>query len=114
MFVNRLPLLGLEQVAALGRMDSGQMENLGGVEIADSGNRALIERHWQESWKVWFPEGKSDPSLCLITFEAGAGEYWDNTGARGLKLALRAAKAYVSGERLEGRDSELNAKVHMS
>lgn len=77
-------------------------------------DRALIERHWQEGWKVWFPEGKSDPNLCLITFDAGDGEYWDNTGARGLKFALRAAKAYVSGERLEGRDSQLNAKVHMS
>jgi general stress protein 26 len=77
-------------------------------------DRGLIERHWKEGWKVWFPEGKEDPNICLITFDATDGEYWDNTGTRGLKFAVRAAKAYVSGERLESRDKDANAKVHLS
>src|SRR5436190_21044614 len=29
-------------------------------------DRALIERLWKPSWKVWFPTGKDDPSLCLL------------------------------------------------
>jgi general stress protein 26 len=76
-------------------------------------DRQLIERHWKEGWKVWFPEGKNDPNLCLITFDAGDGEYWDNSGARGVRFALRAAKAYVSGEPLEEADTQVNAKVHL-
>lgn len=76
-------------------------------------DRHLIERHWKEGWKVWFPEGKEDPNLCLITFDAGDGEFWDNSGARGVRFALRAAKAYVSGERLGEADPQVNAKVHL-
>src|SRR4051795_112829 len=43
-------------------------------------DRALIERLWSEAWKVWFPGGKNDPSLCLIRVDGREGEYWDNAG----------------------------------
>src|SRR5688500_3745040 len=33
-------------------------------------DRGLIEKLWKDSWKVWFPEGKSDPNLCVIAFDA--------------------------------------------
>jgi general stress protein 26 len=78
-----------------------------------SRDRGRIESLWKEGWKLWFPEGKDDPALCLIEFAAGDGEYWDNSGTRGVRFALRAAKAYVSGERLEGGDPSTNAKVHL-
>jgi general stress protein 26 len=61
-------------------------------------DRALIDRLWKEPWKIWFPEGKDDPSIAVLRFDADHGEYWDNSGARGLKYAFDAAKAYVKGE----------------
>lgn len=76
-------------------------------------DRALIDKLWREGWKLWFPEGKSDPNICLLRFEAETGEYWDTSGARGVRFALRAAKAYVQGERLEERDASQNAKVDL-
>ena len=76
-------------------------------------DKALIDRLWKESWKLWFPEGKNDPNLCLIKFEAGDGEYWDNSGTHGVKFALRAAKAYLKGERLEAGEPSENAKVKL-
>jgi general stress protein 26 len=76
-------------------------------------DKALIEKLWREGWKLWFPEGKDDPSLCLIRFDGESGEYWDTSGTRGVKFALRAAKAYVRGERLEQRDASQNAKVNL-
>lgn len=74
-------------------------------------DRPLIHRLWKEDWKVWFPEGKDDPSLCLIEFDAVEGEYWDNSGARGVQFVIKAAKAYLSGERYDSHDPEQNAKV---
>jgi len=38
-------------------------------------DRALIEKLWSEAWRIWFPGGKDDPSLCLIRVEAREGEY---------------------------------------
>ena len=68
----------------------------GRMELVD--DRALIERLWKEPWKVWFPRGKDDPSLVLLRFDATSGEFWDNSGTRGLKYAFEATKAYVKGE----------------
>ena len=62
-------------------------------------DRQMIERLWSDAWKVWFPKGKDDPSLCLLAFDAEEGEYWDNSGANGLKYLLKAAKAYTRGAR---------------
>jgi len=75
--------------------------------------RGLIHKLWKEDWKVWFPEGKDDPSLVLIEFDAVEGEYWDNGGARGVQFVVKAAKAYLTGERYEGADPDQNAKVRL-
>jgi general stress protein 26 len=62
-------------------------------------DRALIESLWSESWKVWFPEGKSDPSLRVVAVDVEEAEYWDTSAFRGLKYLFEAAKAYVTGTR---------------
>jgi general stress protein 26 len=73
---------------------------------------ALIERLWSDAWKVWFPGGKDDPSLCLIRVDGREGEYWDNAGAQGIKRAFQSAKAYMQG-RTPRIDEKQNAKVRM-
>lgn len=75
-------------------------------------DRDLIEQLWSEAWKVWFPKGMSDPSLCLIRVDGRAGEYWDNAGMQGIKHAFQQAKAYVQG-RTPLKDEKQNAKVRL-
>jgi general stress protein 26 len=60
-------------------------------------DRALIASLWTEAWKVWFPEGKDDPALCLLEVEPEEAEYWDRSGTKGLRYLFEAARAYVSG-----------------
>ena len=62
------------------------------------GTSLLVERLWKEPWKVWFPRGKSDPSIAILRFDADHGELWDAAGLRGVRYAFEAAKAYVRGE----------------
>lgn len=76
-------------------------------------DRALIHRLWRDSWKLWFPQGKDDPNLCLIEFDASEGEYWDNTGATGVQFVLRATKAFFKSEQPDMRDLDENAKVRL-
>jgi general stress protein 26 len=73
-------------------------------------DRQVIEQMWKEAWKVWFPNGKSDPNIVLLKFTAHQGEYWDNAGMNGLKYVYDAAKAYVTGEILQTDESQ-HAKV---
>jgi len=72
----------------------------------------LIEQMWKEAWKVWFPDGKSDPNIALLKFTAHEGEYWDNAGMHGLKYVYDAAKAYVAGETPKTDDAQ-HAKVRL-
>jgi general stress protein 26 len=73
-------------------------------------DRALIHRLWREPWKVWFPQGKDDPSIALLRFDARRGEYWDNSGAEGLEYVFEAVKAYATGE-TPATSRDQNAKV---
>jgi general stress protein 26 len=62
-------------------------------------DRALVEKLWSESWRVWFPKGKDDPSLCLVVVEPLEAAYWDVSGLHGVRYVFDMAKAYVTGKR---------------
>lgn len=80
-------------------------------------DRALIERLWSEAWKVWFPKGKDDPDLCLIQVDPEEGEFWDQSGGKGLRMMWAAAKAYVTGTKVDDQNGvspgEQHAKVRL-
>jgi general stress protein 26 len=40
-------------------------------------DRALIDKLWSEAWRIWFPKGKDDPSLCIPIIEPGEAADWD-------------------------------------
>lgn len=69
---------------------------------------------WAEPHRVWFKDA-SDPDLVLLKVEPTYAEYWDQSGWKGVKYAVRAAEAYIKGVQL--RDTEpdlaLHAKVRM-
>lgn len=75
-------------------------------------DKPMIDDLWQEAWKLWFPEGKDDPSICLIHFMPEDGEYWNNAGAQGLKYAFEAVKAYVKGVTPKSDEAQ-HAKVDL-
>jgi general stress protein 26 len=77
-------------------------------------DRARLSRLWKAEWKVWFPGGKDDPNITLLRVDGTAGEYWDNSGASGLKYLIEAGKAMLSGERPDvGDDPKVHAKVKL-
>lgn len=56
-------------------------------------NRDEIARLWKPDWKLWFPEGKDDPSIALMKCNVQRAEYWEPKGGklRVLFDMLRAA-----------------------
>jgi general stress protein 26 len=80
-------------------MGEGRYLNLTGraVVVVD---RERVRHLWREAWRPWFPQGPDDPKLGLIHVEAQEAEYWDQTGARGLRFAFQAARAYLKRERM--------------
>ena len=60
--------------------------------------RALIDRLWKDSWKIWFPRGPSDPAIALLRFDAERGELWNDLGLLGVQYAFEATKAYLRAD----------------
>jgi general stress protein 26 len=98
------------------------------VTCQDKNQFATIEGHcevardaqkindiWKESYKVWF-DGKGDPKLVLLRFVPDHGEYWDNSGSKGIRYAFKAVAAYVQGKKLgpgANDDPEAHGKVEL-
>lgn len=76
-------------------------------------DRAKVAALWKEPWRAWFPEGKEDPSIVLLRLRPEIGEYWDQTGAKGLRYLFKAAKAVLDGKRVADDDPKQHAKVAM-
>jgi general stress protein 26 len=53
-------------------------------------DREKIRALWKDLWKVWFPNGKDDPSIALIRVSVDDAELWDDAGSKGVK--------YVEGQ----------------
>ena len=93
--------------------DADQFVSLSGTARIAT-DRELIDKMWSEAWKVWFPQGKDDPALCLVVVDVLDAEYWDQSGAKGLRYLFDAAKAYVTGTPLQSPSDEAqNAKIRI-
>lgn len=83
----------------------------GTLDVVD--DRAKVQKLWKESWRVYFPNGRDDPSIVLLRLRPDVGEYWDNTGAKGLRFLWEAAAAVLKGERPQTDAPDQHAKVSM-
>jgi general stress protein 26 len=73
---------------------------------------AKVEAMWQESWKLWYPEGPRSGKIALIQVRPIRAEYWDQSLPNGIRFALEAAKAWVKDEKIDEPDGpEQHAKV---
>lgn len=77
-------------------------------------DRARIRELWKEPYKVWFPEGPDDPTICLIHFDSKSGEYWDTQGANKVQYLFEAAKAYMTGEKPDTKEGEQHGNVEFT
>lgn len=77
-------------------------------------DRRKVAELWNEAWKTWFPGGKDDPGLILLKIDGQCGEYWDNSGASGIKYLIEAGRAYLAGEKPDvAGDPKIHGKVEL-
>ena len=66
-------------------------------EAAVVQDRAKIDDLWSESLKAWWPKGKDDPNVTLISVTPRSAEYWDGPAST-IVQAFGYIKARVTGE----------------
>jgi len=70
-------------------------------------DKALIERFWNPLDKVWFKEGKDDPSISLIKVRPGNAHFWDTRGNRMTNFLKQVASAATGRTLVEGEEGSL-------
>ena len=58
-------------------------------------DRDVIDRYWNPVLAAWYPDGKDDPNLTILRFEAGDGRVWVNEGGF-VRFAYEIAKANLT------------------
>jgi general stress protein 26 len=58
-----------------------------------------IEALWNDTWRLWFPEGQGGP-IALVRVKADLAEVWDASGLNAVSFALEAGRALVEGEKM--------------
>lgn len=61
-------------------------------------DRAKINKLWRPEFRLYFPEGRDDPSLVMLRVIPYAAEYWCSP-ATAIGRALHFVKTLVAGER---------------
>ena len=75
-------------------------------------DQTLVDKYWQESWRLWFPEGRQDWRLCLIRVTPARGEYWDRGGLESVRFVFDAARALAT-RTIPGERPGTHGKVRM-
>lgn len=88
-----------------------QVSLTGKASVVDDRNR--LESMWKKAWDIWFPEGPRSPNAVLLRVQTTEGEYWDASGADGLRFAFEAAKAFVKGEQIDSEKAGDHGKARL-
>jgi general stress protein 26 len=83
----------------------------GSAHVVD--DRAQIKALWSKGFELWFPDGPDDPNVVALVVHPDEGEYWNDRGWNKIKFAVRAVKAFATGERVE-HDREEHARVKLT
>ena len=73
-------------VATFVAKDHGLFAHIHGTLVLDD-DRAVIDRLWNPIIASWYKDGKDDPDLALIRFDASKADVWEATPGATLKAA---------------------------
>ena len=72
-----------------------------------SRDQVKIDELWSGWAKTWFPDGKDDPQLTLVTITLHGGHYWDTKHGKMVSLAKIAIGAVTGKTMDDGVDGTL-------
>jgi general stress protein 26 len=78
-----------------------------------SPDRERLRGYWSKAQDLWFKDGADDPDAVLLDIHVSHAEYWDSSGAAGLRFAIEAGRALLTGDTVDvsktGRHAELTS-----
>lgn len=81
-------------VAYASTSDGSYVSLAGQAELVH--DRAVIDAHWNDKAKAWFPKGKDDPAVAMLKVTVEQAEYWDANSSK-MVVAYEYLKARMTG-----------------
>lgn len=65
-------------------------------------DEALIEELWSPAHRAWWPDGRNDPSIMVLSIDVDRADYWESSGSKLTQLIgfAKAATGHGSGKDL--------------
>jgi general stress protein 26 len=60
-------------------------------------NQPMVERLWQPDWKIWWPQGPTDPQIAFVLLQVERAEYWEAEGGT-VRVLYEMLKGLVKRE----------------
>jgi len=98
-----------EPFVNLSMQGDSQFMSISGTAVV-SREREKVDELWSPTYRVWFPDGKDDPTVTVLEVVPTYAEYWDNSGVEGVKSLLEIGKAAIAGETPEF-DDDVHEKI---
>jgi general stress protein 26 len=76
-----------------------------------SNDRAVIDRLWNPIIASWYKDGKDDPDLALIRFDADSANIWKAESGATLKAAAMKALFDVDPGKEHERDNRADVEL---
>lgn len=76
-------------------------------EASLSVDKNKIEEYWTPLAKAWFPQGISDPNICLIRVKPMKGNYWDTQHGKMVELLKIISSAATGVKAGDGESGEI-------
>lgn len=71
-------------------------------------DKTKIEELWTPAAKVWFKEGKDDPTISIIKVKPTNAYYWDTDGNRMINFLKMIASVVVGTNLVTGKEGALS------
>jgi general stress protein 26 len=78
-----------------------------GGQLSAGRDRAVVNRFWNPVVAAWYPEGKEDPNLCVLTFRPDDAQVWISDQGP-VKFGWEIAKANATG-----KEPDVGGRAHL-
>ena len=101
---------GAKAIATFVSKGHGIFAHIHGTLHADN-DREVIDRLWNPFAAVWYKDGKDDPNLLLIRFDATRADIWESHPGQTLKAAALKSLFDVDAGKEQQRENQAEVSL---
>lgn len=101
-------IAGVQQSMFILQSKDRELQACIGGQLSAGRDQEVIDRFWNPVVAAWYPEGKTDPSICVLSFRPNDAQVWISD-QNPIKFGWEVAKANATGQQ-----PDVGGKAHLN